>query len=1211
MKNNFTSNREKTINLKKINRLIKFLVLIMITLLPMANSLVAQTTVFSDDFNRTTVSPGGTPSITYTTTIGAGSGQTASIPASDFLNLQNSNVAGNIYVSGLINTFNMSFNSTLSSNNYTIEWNFNSRYVRTTDPSGMGSGSYGYAIVLAGTSPAFHNTGFGYAVVYGQTGTGDPIKLVKYQNGLQGTLTTIISSGVADLSAMRNYTSVRVKYIPSTNTWALYVRDDGSSTWTNTTTTPVPDSNIKGSAIIDNTYTSVSYTMTNFGFFWNHNTTSGDKSTFDNFRVVVTPITSSQNSLTGFTYESGSGPSSSQSFNLIGTNLAGFPANITVNGTTNYEVSSDDTNFSSSINVPYTSATLSPTPVYVRLKAGLSVANYNNESITTSIGGFASGANILCSGSVYGLPTTYTWTGTTSTDWQVSTNWSPTRSTPATNDIIQFNNGVANTTTNVPTQTIAQLLLSNNTTVELQSAAPVTLTINGGTGVDFNVQSGSTLNLIQATNAISLSLGTGATGSVAGTINFGGTTHSIIAADVSSLTFQSGGLCSAGSSFGGNAFGNTNLNSVIFASGATYIQGGGSNPFGATAPNSVVIFQTGSLFKCTGTTGPSYSGRTYANFEMDQTGRTQNNQGSNPVTMDNLTVTNGTLNWDFSGGVIVKGNINVATAATLTVGNATKATTLTLSGTGNQTITTDGTLTNGANSSYVVSNTSGVNIASNVSIPTLTINSGAILNVNAGKQLTVATTLSNSGTLNLLSTGADGTATIITPTTIGGTGGTYNVKQFLTGGRNWYISSPVSGANATTVLNSSTASTKPSSFVWYDETKGSTTPWTYETSTLTVTKGYIALNPASPNPPSTDGIITFSGTLNNDTYSTTSLNPLTLSSTGVKDGFNLVGNPYPSYLDWNQITKTNINATMWYRTKESGSYKYFTYNGTAAGYGGSEIGVPANVSNLIPPMQAFWVKAEGGTGSLGFTNSMRSHRGSTNPLKAPAETKSIQQVLRLQVSNSTNTDETVLYFNPNASNEYDAFDSPKMSNNSPSIPEIYTEAGSEQLVINGLSAIPYDVEIPLGFSTLSPGEFSMKASQINNFDSGTQIVLKDYVNPGNPLITNLNDGNSYSFASGATNRTNRFSLIFHAPSVATDINSNLVESWISSDVNGNLKVNGSLNGQTSITVYNTIGQRLISKNLTSTTLNAKLPAGVYFVAVSNSGISSTKKLIVK
>lgn len=107
----------------------------------------------------------------------------------------------------------------------------------------------------------------------------------------------------------------------------------------------------------------------------------------------------STSTLTGFTYTAGSGPSTSQSFNLSGSNLTGVPGNITVTAPTDFEVSGNNSSFGSSIQVAYASATLASTPVYVRLKAGLTQGNYNSETITIA-GGGASTVSVTCSGSV-------------------------------------------------------------------------------------------------------------------------------------------------------------------------------------------------------------------------------------------------------------------------------------------------------------------------------------------------------------------------------------------------------------------------------------------------------------------------------------------------------------------------------------------------------------------------------------------------------------------------------------------------------------------------------------------------------------------------------------------------------------------------------------------------------------------------------------------
>ncbi len=79
----------------------------------------------------------------------------------------------------------------------------------------------------------------------------------------------------------------------------------------------------------------------------------------------------------------------------------------------------------------------------------------------------------------------------------------------------------------------------------------------------------------------------------------------------------------------------------------------------------------------------------------------------------------------------------------------------------------------------------------------------------------------------------------------------------------------------------------------------------------------------------------------------------TSSGTTADDGWNLVGNPYPSTIDWNAASgwgKNNINATIYIRDNGTGSGQYATWNGVVGTNGGSQ---------YIAAGQAFWVKAGG------------------------------------------------------------------------------------------------------------------------------------------------------------------------------------------------------------------------------------------------------------
>ncbi len=117
----------------------------------------------------------------------------------------------------------------------------------------------------------------------------------------------------------------------------------------------------------------------------------------------------STTTLTGYSYCVGSGPSTSQSFTISASNLTGS-GNITVTGPTNYNVSTNNTNFYTSVTYPFASGIITgqPKTVYVRLKAGLSANNYNSENITFSGGGLSSPPAVSNSGTVNAIPATPT-----------------------------------------------------------------------------------------------------------------------------------------------------------------------------------------------------------------------------------------------------------------------------------------------------------------------------------------------------------------------------------------------------------------------------------------------------------------------------------------------------------------------------------------------------------------------------------------------------------------------------------------------------------------------------------------------------------------------------------------------------------------------------------------------------------------------------------
>jgi len=508
----------------------------------------------------------------------------------------------------------------------------------------------------------------------------------------------------------------------------------------------------------------------------------------------------------------------------------------------------------------------------------------------------------------------------------------------------------------------------------------------------------------------------------------------------------------------------------------------------------------------------------------------------------------------------------------------------TWNGTGNW---SDANWTSTPGSSAEVTVSSGeLTINQSASIDKITLAPGAKLTLGNGNTLTTTNGVT-------LQSDATGSATFVdtnnsSPQAVSGT-----VQQYLTAARNWYTTSPIAAGTAAGLnLGTSVQSYSESAKAWSVLTGSDA---------LVAGKGYVSVAGVGTG---TTGTLSFNGTLNTGTIS------VAVTRTGTdKAGFNLVANPYPSYLDWSLVTadplNANIGTTMWFRTKTAGNlYTFSTYNST--GNVATANSATTTISKFIPPMQAFWVRVNVGTASTNLTlkNTMRAHKDDNgNTIKAPRLDN--QQLVRLQVSNGTNSDEAVVYFNVNAQNTFDNYDSQKLFNNNAQQPEIFTMAGGEQLVINGLNELTSNTEIPLGFSTSTANNFTLSTTELKNLN-GTKVILIDKQNPA--VETELSEGAVYNFSSQITIPTaDRFSLLFRAPGVTTNLkNTSKLNAQVFVNATNQITIVGA--EKAIYGIYNAVGQLIengILKNKIQI-VNCKLQIGVYVVKVDN---NSTRVII--
>ena len=114
-------------------------------------------------------------------------------------------------------------------------------------------------------------------------------------------------------------------------------------------------------------------------------------------------ITVSPMALTGFTYMEGNGPSDEQSFTVSGLNLSN---NITITDAPDFEISltsGNDFNAQSTITLEPVGGNVEETTIYVRMKAGLAVGDYEDEDIVIACTGLDD-IEVTCSGSVNEAP---------------------------------------------------------------------------------------------------------------------------------------------------------------------------------------------------------------------------------------------------------------------------------------------------------------------------------------------------------------------------------------------------------------------------------------------------------------------------------------------------------------------------------------------------------------------------------------------------------------------------------------------------------------------------------------------------------------------------------------------------------------------------------------------------------------------------------------
>jgi hypothetical protein len=275
--------------------------------------------------------------------------------------------------------------------------------------------------------------------------------------------------------------------------------------------------------------------------------------------------------------------------------------------------------------------------------------------------------------------------------------------------------------------------------------------------------------------------------------------------------------------------------------------------------------------------------------------------------------------------------------------------------------------------------------------------------------------------------------------------------------------------------------------------------------------------------------VSFTGTLNTGTQNMT----VTRLGVGGDPGWNLVNNPYASTIDFDLLTRSNLdnNVAVW--NTVSNGYDY--WNGSTG-----------NLTNgLIASGQGFWVHSTTGTPSLTINETDKSVT-STSFLRT--EPEPLINHLIVKLGQSEKMDKTFIHFREDASDDYNPdHDAIKRLNGIYNLSSKATTG--EFLAINSMSSLSScSSTISMNIDNISEGTYELGFEDVNSF-GGLTIVLFDNFSD---TSTDISEGSIYSFdvtKDAASWGDTRFELQFSQMTISTSLTYSTTDNCESSEVN--------------------------------------------------------------
>lgn len=251
--------------------------------------------------------------------------------------------------------------------------------------------------------------------------------------------------------------------------------------------------------------------------------------------------------------------------------------------------------------------------------------------------------------------------------------------------------------------------------------------------------------------------------------------------------------------------------------------------------------------------------------------------------------------------------------------------------------------------------------------------------------------------------------------------------------------------------------------------------------------------------------------------------PMTWTNTGnpTVDGWNLVGNPVPSPIDFTDVV---LGADV-----DNFYYVFNPVTGNNATWDeGLGLSIPGGQLNgNIQSSQGFWLKANGAAVTTTVDENAKVLDLNGGGLFG-GEQSAPQPMVRLQINSGINPflDETVVHFATGAPTYGDEHDIEKMVFGHPEAPAIWSNSSSgEDLILNAWGGLAADAVIPVSVKVGVTGTYTLKAYDAQGIMGRSCLVLEDL---WTGTSTPLTEGAEYTFAADVNDAAEPARFVLHA-----------------------------------------------------------------------------------